>query len=95
MEPSLIIKITTVETFAACLMIPSVMANLLVTNLISLWFVLEVLKMLRGIYNIPFQANVPIFSPPEHLWLCVFREYKIGILARDGLTLDGISDTAS
>ena len=47
-------------------MIPSVMANLLVINLMSLSFVLDVLNMLRGIYNkafTPFQANVPIFYP--------------------------------
>ena len=57
---------------------------------------LEVLNTLRGNYNkafTPFQANVLIFLPPEHFWLCVFMQYKIGILARDGLTFDGISDT--
>ena len=56
----------TVETFAACLvMIPSVMANLF-TNLVSLLFVLEVLNILRGIYNkvfTPFQEYAPVFYP--------------------------------
>ena len=97
-EPSLTINNHGRWTFAACLVMnPSVMTNLLVTNLISLWFVLQVLNTLMCIYDkafTPFQANVPIFLPPEHLRLCDFREYKIGILARDGLTLDGISDTA-
>ena len=56
---------------------------------------LEVLNMLRGVYNrafTPLQANVPNFYPLSSSG-CVFREHKIGILARDGLTLDGISNT--
>ena len=43
------------ETFAVCLvMIASVMANLSVINLISLWFVLKVLNTLRSIYHKSF-----------------------------------------
>ena len=51
-----------------------------------------------GIYNLLLHSRqmFPFLPPPppEYLWLCVFREYKIEILARDGLTLDGISDIA-